>query len=298
MIPSDTPSPAFPTLALLGATLLWASSFIALKIAFVAYDPMVVIFGRMLVATLCFLVIAKRFARALDNYRPGDLRLILLMGFCEPCLYFIFEAKAVENTTASQAGIITAMLPLLVMLTAPFTLREKVNRQTWAGALLAVSGVVWLTLASSPAENAPNPMLGNFLEFMAMVCATGYTIVLKSLTARYSPIFLTASQAFIGCIFFLPLIFLPNTRPIEGFHSSSALAIVYLGGCVTIGAYGLYNYAVKQTKVSQAASFINLIPVFSVLLGWLILGETFTFFQIVAALLIMAGVFIGNRSPR
>ena len=41
-----------PTFTLLGAMLLWASSFIALKIAFRDFDPMVVIFGRMLVASL------------------------------------------------------------------------------------------------------------------------------------------------------------------------------------------------------------------------------------------------------
>ena len=284
-----------PTLALLIAMLLWASSFIALKIDFTAYDPMVVIFGRMLVATICFLVICKRFGRALEHYRTGDIRLILFMAFCEPCLYFIFEAKAVSNTTASQAGIITAMMPLLVMLTAPFTLKDRVSARTWCGALLAVAGVIWLTLNSSPAENAPNPILGNFLEFMAMVCATGYTIALKSLTDRYSPLFLTAVQAVIGCVFFFPLVFLPSTDPVTGLYPIPALAIVYLGAVITLGAYGLFNYAVKQVKASQAANFVNLIPVFAVLLAWLILGETFNTSQIAAAAIIMTGVFIGNR---
>lgn len=284
-----------PTLALLTAMLLWASSFIALKIAFVSYDPMVVIFGRMLVATVCFLLIAKRFAHALDHYQKGDIRLILFMAFCEPCLYFLFEAKAVENTTASQAGIITAMLPLLVMMTAPFTLKEKVSGRTWCGGLIAVSGVIWLTLSSSPAENAPHPILGNFLEFMAMVCATGYTIALKSLTDRYSPFFLTAVQAFIGCLFFFPLLFLPSTQPVTQLHPVSAMAIIYLGAIITIGAYGLYNYGVKHVKASHAANFVNLIPVFAVLLGWLILNESFNLYQVMAAILIMAGVFIGNK---
>ena len=284
-----------PTLALLTAMLLWASSFIALKIAFVSYDPMVVIFGRMLVATICFLLIAKRFAHALDYYQKGDIKLILFMAFCEPCLYFIFEAKAVENTTASQAGIITAMLPLLVMMTAPLTLKETVSKRTWCGGLVAVSGVIWLTLASSPAENAPHPMLGNFLEFMAMVCATGYTIALKSLTARYSPFFLTAVQAFVGCLFFFPLLFLPSTQPVTELHPVSALAIIYLGAIISIGAYGLFNYGVKHVSTSHAANFVNLIPVFAVLLGWLILNESFNGYQIMAAIVIMTGVFIGNK---
>ena len=42
-----------PIFCLLGAMILWASSFIALKLAFAAYNPMVVIFGRMITASIC-----------------------------------------------------------------------------------------------------------------------------------------------------------------------------------------------------------------------------------------------------
>lgn len=275
--------------ALALAMLLWASSFIALKIAFRAYDPYVVIFGRMLVASLCFLAIGKRATHTLA-YRRGDYKLILFMALCEPCLYFIFEAKAVENTTASQAGMITAILPVLVMASAAFILKEKVGPRSYIGSAIALIGVCWLTLESSPTEDAPNPVLGNFLEFMAMVCATGYTIALKSLTSRYSPFFLTAMQAFAGCLFYLPLLFFPSTELPHSFQIGPALAIVYLGAVITLGAYGLYNYSLKHVPANKAASYVNLIPIFSVLLGWLILGETFNTQQCIAAVVVLTGV--------
>ncbi len=286
-----------PILALLLAMVLWASSFIALKIAFVEYDPVVVIFGRMLVATLCFLLVGRRLARSLD-YHTGDYRLILFMAFCEPCLYFIFEAKAVENTTASQAGMITAMLPVLVMVAASLILKEKVSWRGWLGALVAVTGVCWLTLESSPSSDAPNPVLGNFLEFMAMVCATGYTIALKRLTSRYSPFLLTAIQALMGSFFYFPLLFLPGTVMPNAFHLSSALAIVYLGAVITLGAYGLYNYAVAYVPASRATLYVNLIPVYTVILSWMILGETFSLTQCAAALVIIGGVYISQTKNK
>lgn len=282
------------TLALILAMLLWASSFIGLKIAFRAYDPLFVIFGRMFVASLCFLAVRKRLARSL-NYKKGDFKLILFMAFCEPCLYFLFEAKAVENTTASQAGVITAILPILVMITATIILKEKITKKAWAGALLALFGVCWLTLESTPTSDAPNPMLGNFLEFLAMVCATGYTITLKFLTTRYSPFFLTAIQAFVGTIFYLPLLFFPAPVLPEKFYPVPAFAIVYLGAFITLGAYGLYNYSLKHVPANKAASFVNLIPIFAVILGWSILGETLNFMQICAGILIMAGVYMTQK---
>ena len=156
-------------------------------------------------------MIGRRLAQTL-HYRKGDYKLILFMALCEPCLYFLFEAKAVENTTASQAGLITAMLPILVMIAAALILKERITGRSIAGSIVAVFGVCWLTLLSSPTADAPNPLLGNFLEFLAMVCATGYTIALKSLTERYAPFFLTAMQAFAGCLFLFSVVVLSRDR--------------------------------------------------------------------------------------
>jgi drug/metabolite transporter (DMT)-like permease len=282
-------------LALLLAMILWASSFIALKLAFRAYDPMVVIFARMLIASLCFLVIARRVTRHVQ-YQAGDYRLILFMAFCEPCLYFLFEAKAVVNTTASQAGMITAILPILVMVSAALFLKERIGVRAWLGAFAAVSGVAWLTLASSPSEDAPNPLLGNFLEFLAMVCATGYTIAMKQLTRRYPPFFLTALQAIIGSLFYFPILFFPSTVLPDQFHLVPGLAVLYLGAVITLGAYGLYNFGLKYVDASRAAAYVNLIPLFAVILGWIILGETLNGQQFLAAGVIMAGVLLSRSS--
>lgn len=292
--PTSSRITSIPSLALLLAVFLWASSFIALKIAFVAYDPMVVIFGRMLVATICFLIIGRRVTQSL-HYHRGDYKLIIAMAFCEPCLYFIFEAKAVQNTTASQAGMITALGPILVMAGAALFLKERIKVGSWVGSIIAIIGVCWLTLAASPSQDAPNPLLGNFLEFLAMICAAGYTLIAKSLTARYSPFFLTATQALIGCLFYFPLLFLPATVLPDQLHPGPALAILYLGAVVTLGAYGLFNYGIKYLPANQAGSYVNLIPLFAVLLGWLILGDSFTGLQLCAGVLIAGGVYLTQR---
>lgn len=283
-----------PQLGMIAAMLLWASSFIALKIAFRHYDSMVVIFGRMLVASICFLAVSPHLRKGF-KYHKGDYKPILFMAFCEPCLYFIFEAKAILNTTASQAGMITAILPVLVMIAATIILKEKVTPRNWVGGFLAVAGVCWLTMESAPAEDAPNPVLGNFYEFLAMVCATGYIITLRHLTLRYSPFFLTAAQAFIGSTFYFPFLFLPGTALPTHFNFPSGMAILYLGAVITLGAYGLYNYGLKHVSASKAAIYINLIPVFSLLLGWMVLGETLNRNQYFAAIIVMTGVWLSQQ---
>ena len=284
--------PLLPSISLVLAMLLWASSFVALKLAFQSYHPMQVIFGRMFIASLCFVIFIPTFRKI--NWRRQDLKYFLFMGICEPCLYFLFEAKALELTSASQAGMITAMLPLLVAILAWSWLKESISRQTLAGFSLAIIGACWLSLASETSLSAPNPLLGNFFEFLAMVCAAGYTVSLKHLTSHYPPLFLTAFQAFIGTLFFFPFLFLPGVGFSVVWETTSALAIIYLGTFITLGAYGCYNYSVSRIPASRAAGYVNLIPVFGVILGMFILGDTLNLSQWLACGLVFCGVWVSS----
>ena len=278
--------------ALWAAVILWSSSFIALKFAFQRFDPMVVIFGRMFIASLCFLLVFKSLKNI--DYRPGDWKLLLFMGVCEPGFYFIFEALSLTYTDASQAGMICALLPLLVAIAARFTLGERVSRKTLAGFSLAMIGAVLLSIAATSTETAPNPALGNFLEFLAMICATGYMISLKKLTPRYNPWFLTMIQAFVGTIFYFPLLFLPTTTLPTTIDPVGIATIAYLGIFVTIMAYGLYNYGMSKIPASQASSFVNLIPVITIVFGWLLLNERLNWIQYAASGIVLAGVYLSQ----
>jgi drug/metabolite transporter (DMT)-like permease len=65
----------------------------------------------MLIASGCFLLFGKKLLQF--RYEAGDWRWLVVMGIAEPCLYFLFETSALQYTTAGQAGVITATLPLL-----------------------------------------------------------------------------------------------------------------------------------------------------------------------------------------
>jgi drug/metabolite transporter (DMT)-like permease len=285
-----------PALSLTTAMVLWASSFIALKLAFQGFSPMIVIWGRMVIGSFCFIFFYNQLRTV--TFQRDDLKYLLFMAVCEPCIYFIFEAKALQLTTASQAGLITSMLPLMVALGAYLVLKETITRRTILGFSIAISGVCWLSLSGETSAGAPNPVLGNFLEFLAMVAATGYTLSLKHLTARYSPIFLTAFQSWVGAVFFSFFLLSPETNIPTQFPFIPTLAVVYLGSFVTLGAYFLYNFGVSKIPANKASAYINLIPVFTVILGFLILGETFTITQYCASTLVLLGVYISQRKPR
>lgn len=278
-------------IGLVGAMLIWASSFIAFKIALSMYSPFLVVAARMVVASGVFLVIGKLWMSW--NYQAGDWKYLVIMAFCEPCLYFLLEAWALEFTTASEAGVMVAVLPLLVAILAGVVLGEKIAKYHWIGLMLTIPGIVWLTVAGAPSETAPNPLLGNSLELGAMVTAAVYTVTLRFLSSRYSVLLLTAVQAFMGALFFVPLVLIFDFKPII-WHSEAAWSVIYLGSVVTLVAYGLYNHGIKVLNASQATMFTNLIPVFTLVMAFLFLDERINWQQMLAVVAIFGGVLVSQ----
>ena len=162
------------------------------------------------------------------------------------------------------------------------------------GSFIAVIGAIWLSLSAQSSENASNPLLGNFLEFCAMICGAWYAIAIRYLTQRFSALFLTAAQGFVGAIFFFPLALWEYNTMSMNFTTEALLWVLYLGVVVTIGGYGMFNLALSRIEASRASVFVNLIPVFTVLLAYLFLGEVLKPTEIIASIVILCGVAISQ----
>lgn len=271
---------------LMVAMAVWGSSFAAMKLAVAVYDPILITFARLLIASGVFLGLRRRFGPI--RYRRGDWRWLMLMALFEPVLYFALEANALRFTSSAAAATVIALLPLGVALAAQWLLREVVSGRLYAGVLASVAGVILLTGSDEQTALSPQPWLGNTLEFLAMLCAIGYTLAVKRLSAHYPALFLTAAQAFIGSALYLPLLpFAELTGVIDG---PAMLAVLYLGAVVSVLAYLCYNHALSQLPASQVAAYSSLIPACAALFGWWLLGETLTLVQGVATLLVLAGV--------
>jgi drug/metabolite transporter (DMT)-like permease len=99
----------------------------------------------------------------------------------------------------------------------------------------------------------------------------------------------------MGSIFFLPVLFVPSTHLPHQFPWPGTLAVIYLGGIISVVAYFLYNYGLSRIPASKASAYVNLIPVFSVILGWLVLGEHLTSFQYLAAAAVLGGILTSRQ---
>jgi drug/metabolite transporter (DMT)-like permease len=287
-----SPGSLLPLALLAGAVLFWGTSFAAIKVALGSFTPMTTMWLRMAVATLAFAPFWTRVPR--PEYRKGDWRLLAVAALCIPCLYYVAEGYAIQLTTSSQAGVISAIVPLLVAGGAWLFLREKLS---WQGAVaigLSLLGVAVLSLSGSAARSAPNPAIGNLLELLAMVAAAGSMLTIKHLSTRYDPWWLTGMQAAVGAVFFLPMAIASNPATWLAATPAAWLCVAYLGVFVSLGAFGLYNSALKALPASRAALSINMVPAVALLAGWLVLGESLNGVQLVACAVVIGAVVFGE----
>jgi drug/metabolite transporter (DMT)-like permease len=287
--------PVLPLLLLGGAVLFWGTSFVATKVALETFSPMTVNWLRMVIATLAFAPMWSRLPR--PDYRRGDWRLLLLAALCIPCLYYALEGYAILFTTSSQAGVISAIVPLLVAGGAWAFLHERL---TWRGGVaiaLSLAGVAALTLGAAARQSAPNPLLGNSLELLAMVAAAGSMLAIKHLSTRYDPWLLTGMQAAVGAVFFAPLALASNPATWLSARPLAWVSVAYLGIAVSLGGFGLYNSALKLMPASRASLAINAVPAVALVAGWVALGESLSWLQAAACVVIVAAVIFAESGP-
>jgi len=282
-------------LAVLGAVFLWASAFPVMKALLARMDPWAMIWARMAVATVLLIPLMWR-AWPRARRQKGDVWWLLALVALEPCLYFVLEITALRYTSAAQAGMVVALFPLMAAVGGALFFHERLTRPMLTGLLLSVAGVIGLTLAGRPDLHAPDPWLGNFLEFLAMICGVGYMLIVKRMAARYDIWLLTGIQMSAGFLFFLPgagpLLLDGGLMRLDG---QSLALLFYLGAGVTVLAYGLYNIGISRLPAARAAVLVNLLPVITLGLSWIFLGERLNPLQLLFAGLTLAGVYLAQR---
>lgn len=282
----------FAYISLFFCMITYGASFLAMKVVLFEYSPATMMMFRMLIASIMFIPFMTTVYRNI-RIQKKDIGLLLLMTICEPCLYFLFEANALSFTTSSQAGIVYSMLPLFITLGAIIVLREKVPLAAFGGFLIAIIGSILLSCNSAATEIAPRPLLGNSLEFLAVIMTTVSIITTKYLMDKYPPFFLAGFQTLSGAVFFTILNFVQG----HGFHlnmSMTLFVIIYLG-IVTVSDYALYNFAMCTLSASKASAFLYLQPVFAIFFGVVFLNEFLTPLQIFAVFLIFTGLILSQK---
>jgi len=280
--------------AILFAMLFWGMSFIWSKQLLNNNFPgFTIVFIRLVLASAVFVTIFK-WQHKLEKIQREDRLNFLLLAFFEPFLYFIGEVFALKYVDASFAAVIIALIPIVVSVTMYFTENEKLRWEFFLGTLISVAGVLLLSLTQD--GRMTFNMKGLLLLGVAMLAASGYSVMLSRLLKRYSPVTVTTYQNLIAIPFYLPfvLVFDISQWGTLAWNGVTIASLICLALLCSAGAYMLYSYAVKQLTVTKACIFTNLIPIVTLIVAAAIGQETFTPGKLWGILVIVAGVTLSQ----
>ena len=271
----------------------WGMSYVWSKVVFKEYSPLTTIYFRLLISFVVLFLFGYVTGQ-LKPIRKEDRMLFLGSAFLNPFLYFVGENYGLSLVPASLSAIIVATIPLFAPFAGWYFFREKLRPLNVAGLLISFGGLLLIILNDDFRLNA-NP-LGLLLLFLAVFSAVFYVVVLKKLTAKYNPVTIITWQNMIGSLYFLPF-FLIIDGPVFVETKPGVLTVVslfMLGIFASSVAYVLYTLVVKYLGVIKSSLYTNLIPVFTVIFSFYVLGESFTLKKIAGMAIVIAGVVLSE----
>ena len=279
-------------LALLLAMVGWALSFVWFKVALPVYGPLTIVFLRLVISAALLFVFLKATGKFVVPDKK-DRKLLFLLAFFEPFLYFLGESFGLKYISSTLAAVIIATIPLIAPIPARIFHNEHPTGNFFLGASLSLLGVVLVAFQPGLVVSG----LGVGLEFLAVFAALGYSTVLKKVPETVPIFSIIFYQSLIGAVYFLPLwlIFEAKDTVATPFHLEAFVAIVELAIVASVMAFVLFTYGIRRIGMSRANVFVNAIPGFTAVFAWVILGDALTPHKIGGLLLLAAGLWLAQR---
>jgi drug/metabolite transporter (DMT)-like permease len=283
-------------LLMLGCTALWGTGYAVNKHSLDRLPPLMLLTVELMAscAVLWAVVLWRGHAVHLNSrtLRYG------LTGIFEPGLAYILMIAGLSTTTASNASILSAMLPVMVTGLAWLLLREAIPPRLMVIMSMAMFGTLMVTL-SGAVGFSDTTLQGDALILVATVCASLYVLLTRNHAARMPAALLAALQQTVGlgCVLVaLVLESLLNPQPAMPTIPADWLVAIFSGIMQYALAFLLYLSALRYIPATKAVLFLALIPVFGMGSAVLWLGETITPLQFIGAGLVVAALLNINLS--
>lgn len=276
-------------LLLVLATLFWAGNYVFGKYVVTEISPIWITFSRWILALFVLLPIAivvekPSWHRVIKAWKP-----LLLLGVLGIIGYNLMLYSALGYTSPTNAALISALNPGLIVLFSVLLLKESLSKVQIIGLFISLFGaLIILTRGDLLGIFQTSYNRGDLLMIGAVIVWTFYSIIGKRLSIP--PITATAISTLFAMMVLAPFAFW------EGFHflevsKISVYGILYMFLFSSVCSFVFWNISVKKIGASQAGIFLNLIPVFTALIS-LVLGETIRPEQVVGGVLVFIGVYL------
>lgn len=275
-----------------GAMFFWAITFVWIKVALVTYRPYEIVFLRLAFASLLLFGVIFLLGKR-ERVEPRDLLYLMLVAFFEPFLYFIGEANGMRHVSSTLGSLIISTIPLVTAVGAWLFLKEKIHLLLVAGLLVSFSGVALLSFSE---PDLFGTLKGVLLLLLAVFAGMMYGITVLRITRKYRSLTIVAWQSLFGMLYMLPLFLIFDWGHFSTVQQDTRglLTIAAMSLFASVGSFLLFTGVIRELGVVRSNIFSNLIPVFTVILAWLILRDAITWKIVAGVLLTILGLLISQ----
>ena len=285
-------STTFAYLALAAASIIWGANGAVMKSALEFVPLFSLAFIRFGTASILLYFLLKPKIK-LDK---KDIPLVIFCGLLGITFNISLYFWGLRLTTALNAGIIEASLPLLTLFFLHFVFKRGISKNLLYGGLIGIVGIIVLIGKdfASPMHLSP---LGDFLILASITSFMLYELGLKRLFRKYDPLSMTFYSFAVGAWFFLPAASIEYARSpmwITTVPPHIYLNILYGILLSSLAAHACWQWGLSKISLSKVGFFLYLEPFASMIAAVLLLSERITIPFVIGASLIFLGLFLAE----
>lgn len=273
---------------LVAAAACWGSGTIASKRAVDEITPLALL-AIQLAVSVAALAVLTSVRQGRLRWSP-DLRRVGALGILNPGVSYLLSLLGLAQITASLSVLLWSAEPLLILTLAWCLLGERVTGLQAIAMVLACAGVVLVVFEGSTSGDA----IGAGLTLAGVGACAVYTVLSSKLMGTDPPLTIVLVQQAFALVFALGMLGVAATAgalpPVSGISGTAWASAATSGLLYYAVAFWLYLSGLRGVPASTAGVFINLVPVFGIAVGHLMLAERLTARQWLGAAVVVAAV--------
>ncbi len=287
------------TFAILTVAIVWGTTFLSIRVAVETIPAWFVAGIRQFLAGIIMLIILlyrKQFSWIGWKNLGYQLVFSLLMLVIANGLTTVAE----ETMTSSLTSLISATSPIVVFLGSLALGLQKFTLRAFIGLLMCFSGIVFIFWDGIKDLANPEYRIGIVLLFTAILGWASGTLFTKKLKIQSKSISLNLFYQFIfaGILQLIFAFLFSEDYNFGNWSLKSFAAMLYLALFGSVAAFFAYHYALTKVSPVQVSILAYVNTIISIFLSWLLLKEEISAKFIIAAVLIIFGVFVINYNPQ
>jgi len=274
-----------PHFLLFTTILVWGSSFPVMSFLLNIVEPMPLALSRFLVPGVMSLIFLIFSTKTIDKQ---DIIRFVLAGFIGIFFYNLFLNTGQQTVSAGASSFIVNCNPLFASLIGFYILKQKVKRFFWFGILGCVVGIFIISFETYEKFTFN---LGVMYILIAAILTSSYFHIIKPLVNKYGALTTFSFTLFFGTA---PMLFWVSDvySVITTASSETLFAMLWLSMICTLLGYYTWTYSVGFFGANKASFFLFLIPVFSIIIDFIIFYKLPNIFTLIGGVIILSSVFI------